>query len=293
MDVGMTLPVTEPGFNRDLVHRWATEIDQGPFSTLAAGERMAFPNLELFSLLGACAAWTNRVSLMTTVIVLPIHNPLLLAKKLATLDVLSDGRVIAGLGSGGRIEDYLAVGADPADRKIAEMVRRVAILRRVWAGEKVVDELLRPVEPRPVRPGGIPIMAGALGPKAIAAAATWADGLSAFSFGPDPSEIAQTVALARAAWKAAGKPPPRICVGFWYGFGDGARDQMKTHLRRYMNWMDPETVETMIQTVGLTVTAAEFKLFLRQLEDIGVDEALPVPTDLNPDQARRVADIIG
>ena len=61
MQVGMTLPVIEPGFNRELLQRWAVAIDRGPFSSLAAGERVAFPNPELMTALAACAAWTERV----------------------------------------------------------------------------------------------------------------------------------------------------------------------------------------------------------------------------------------
>jgi hypothetical protein len=57
MQIGMTLPVMEPGQRRATWERWAREVDRGPFSSLAFGERMAFDNPELMALLGACAAW--------------------------------------------------------------------------------------------------------------------------------------------------------------------------------------------------------------------------------------------
>ena len=60
------------------------------------------------------AAWTDRVRLVTTVVVPQLHDPVMLAKALATGDMLSGGRLTVGIGVGGRHEDYHAVGADPA-----------------------------------------------------------------------------------------------------------------------------------------------------------------------------------
>lgn len=293
MQVGMTLPVIEPGFNREILRQWAEFIDRGPFSSLAAGERMAFPNPELMTALAACAAWTERVRLATTVIVAQLHNPLMLAKQLATIDVISNGRLTVGLGVGGRLDDYRAVGAEFSLRTQAELGRRADLLRRVWAGEKVIDELLRPVEPAPVQSGGPILLAGAQGPKSIRAAAQWADGITGFSFGADPDDIAQTAALARQAWQDAGKPAPKLVFGFWYRFGPNARDQMATHLRRYFNWLPGDEVEAMLPKVGFTGSEAEFRELLNRLEALGIDEVLPIPTSWELDQVERVAALIG
>ena len=80
--VGMTLPVMEPDLweSSSTLERWAAAVDAGPFSSLCFGERMAFDNPETLVLLGACAAWTSRVRLVTTVIVPQLHDPVLLAK---------------------------------------------------------------------------------------------------------------------------------------------------------------------------------------------------------------------
>ena len=139
MKIGMTLPLMEPGVNGAVLERWARAVDRGPFSSLCFGERMAFGNPELLTLLGACTAWTTRVRLVTTVIVAQLHDPVMLAKALATADMLSGGRLIVGIGSGGREEDYRAVGADPKTQTIRDMAERVAVMKRVWAGEKVTD----------------------------------------------------------------------------------------------------------------------------------------------------------
>ncbi|MBV9832195.1 MAG: LLM class flavin-dependent oxidoreductase, partial [Marmoricola sp.] len=108
----MTLPVMEPDLDAEVLETWARTIDDGPFASLCFGERMAFDNPETTTLLGAVSAWTSRVRLVTTVVVPQLHEPVLLAKSLATADLLSGGRLTVGVGVGGREEDYRAVGAD-------------------------------------------------------------------------------------------------------------------------------------------------------------------------------------
>ena len=93
MQVGMTMPVMEPDLDRAALRSWAERIDDGPFSSLCWGERIAFDNPDSLTLLGAMAAWTQRVRLVTTVIVPQLHDPVMLAKALATGDMLCDGRL--------------------------------------------------------------------------------------------------------------------------------------------------------------------------------------------------------
>src|SRR3954454_9872020 len=102
-----------------------------------SGWRSTIP--ESLTLLGALAAWTDRVALVTTVIVPQLHDPVMLAKALATGDMLSGGRLTVGIGVGGRHEDYLAVGADPATQTMRDMADRVAVMKHVWAGEKITE----------------------------------------------------------------------------------------------------------------------------------------------------------
>ncbi len=149
MQIGMTLPVMEPDLwatGPETLETWTRAIDEGPFSSLCFGERMAFDNPETLTLLGAVAAWTSRVQLVTTVIVPQLHDPVLLAKSLATADQLSRGRLTVGFGVGGREEDYRAVGADYATQTMRGMASRVEVMKRVWAGE-MITESMRPVGP--------------------------------------------------------------------------------------------------------------------------------------------------
>lgn len=292
MKIGMTLPLMEPGIDGEMLERWARAIDQGPYSSLCFGERMAFDNPEVIALAGACAAWTTRVRLVTTVIVAQLHDPVLLAKSLATVDQLSRGRLTAGLGVGGRVEDYVAAGVDPKTRTHRDLARRVDVMKRVWAREKVVDTI-EPVGPRPVQAGGPELLIGAQGPKAIRMAAPWADGISGFSFNLDLKDAEQSFDQVRQAWREAGRPAPRLTTAFWFALGDGARDQVTRHLRHYFNWIEPAALEAMVPYTGFAGSDADLKRVLGQFAELGTDEVQLIPTSDDPAQLDRVAQLIG
>lgn len=297
MKVGMTLPVMEPDLwerGAETLEAWVRAIDEGPFSALCFGERMAFDNPDAPTLLGAVAAWTTRVPLVTTVIVPQLHEPVPLAKALATADQLCGGRLTVGLGVGGREEDYRAAGADPGTQTMAGLAERVAVMRRVWAGEKVT-EAMRPVGPPPCRPGGPELLVGTMGPKTIRHAATWADGLAGVTLDLDPVAAAELFDLARTAWADAGRPRPRIATSFWFAFDDGdgtAREQVHRHLRHYMNWLPVELVDAMAPTTGFAGTEAQLLDTLHRFENAGADEVHLIPTGSDVGQARRVADLV-
>jgi len=293
MKVGMTLPITEPGWSRDILLQWVSKIEAGPFSSLALGERIAFVNPELMTTLGACAVLTERVRLVATVVILPMHDPVLTAKQLATVDLFSQGRLTVGVGVGGREEDYQSIGADLRKRRLATLEECVAMMRRVWAGEKVRPEMRRPVEPFPVQKGGPTILAGCIGPKAIAHAAGWADGITGFSFSAAGAEAAATFQRFEDAWrerKRAGQPIRG--TSFWFALGDKPEEQKKTHLRRYFNWLPPEIVEQMIPQTGFAGTALQLRERLDQMEAAGADEVLLIPTTIDPAEVDRVAKVL-
>ncbi len=290
----MTLPVMEPDLDANLLKRWARLIDEGPFSSLCWGERIAFNNPDSLTLLGALSAWTERVPLVTTVVVPQLHDPVMLAKALATADMLSGGRLTVGIGSGGREEDYRAVGADPKTQTIRDMADRVAVMKRVWAGEKITESVL-PVGPPPVQPGGPRLLIGATGPKSTRMAAEWAEGLAGITLDLDTGRQNELFDVARAAWAEAGKPKPHLATSFWFALGeaDAARAQVHRHLRHYMNWIPPEFVDAMAPTTGWSGSDEELVATLRKFAAIGTSEVHLIPTSSDLDQVRRVADLVG
>ena len=291
--IGMTMPVMEPDLDAPVLRRWARAVDEGPFSSLCWGERIAFGNPEAITLLGALAAWTDRVPLVTTVVVPQLHDPVLLAKSLATGDLLCGGRLTVGVGVGGRHEDYRAVGADPSTQTMAEMARRVEVMKRVWAGERLTDSVL-PVGPAPVQRCGPRLLVGTVGPRTLRSAAAWADGLAGITLDLDTARQGELFDVGRTAWAAAGKPPPHLATSFWFALDDPgqARARVHRHLRHYMNWIPAEVVDAMAPATGFAGTEDQLAAVLRSFAAIGTDEVHLIPTSSDIDQLRRVCDII-
>lgn len=296
MHLGMTLPVMEPDLwarGPEILEAWSRATDEGPFASLCFGERMAFDNPETLTLLGAVAAWTSRVRLVTTVIVPQLHDPVLLAKSLATADQLSRGRLTVGFGVGGREEDYRAAGADPATQTMRDMAERVAVMQRVWRGEKVT-EAVRPVGPPPVQDGGPELLVGTMGPRTTRSASAWADGLAGVTLDLDPVAVGGLFELARSAWADAGRPAPRLTTSFWVALDDGdgsGRAQVHRHLRHYMNWLPVDLVDALAPTTGFSGTPSQLRDLLRAFADVGADEVHLIPTGSDVDQVHRIADL--
>ena len=289
----MTMPVMEPDLDAEVLRDWARAIDDGPFSSLCWGERMAFDNPETLTLMGALAAWTDRVRLVTTVMVPQLHDPVMLAKALATGDMLSGGRLTVGLGIGGRVEDYRAVGADPATQTMRGMSESVAVMKRVWDGEKITESVL-PVGPAPVQPGGPPLLVGTIGPKTLRSAAAWADGLAGTTLDLDVAKQDELFDVARDAWADAGKAKPHLATSFWFALGsvDEARRQVHRHLRRYMNWIPVEYIDGMAPTTGFAGTEDDLVAVLREFEAVGTDEIQLIPTSSDLEQVQRAGHLV-
>ena len=179
MDVGVCLPYMERDLDRERILAWCRAIDGGPFASLSIGERVTDYTIEMRTTLGAAAAVTERVRIVPSLYVLPMHSAVQAAKEIATLDLLSGGRVTVTVGVGGRPTDYHALGASMKGRH-TKMERQVGVMRRIWAGEPP-EGGEEEVGPRPVQPGGPPIWAGVLGPLATQRAARWADGVYMWS----------------------------------------------------------------------------------------------------------------
>lgn len=147
--------------------------------------------LEAVSLCGFVAGATTHLQIGVGVFVLPMRNPVAFAKELATLDVLSGGRVIAGVGSGWLAEEFAALGL-PYEQRGARTDECVEILRALWSPEQPVSFQGRfhsfpPVycEPVPVTPGGPPIWAGGHTDVALRRCARLATGWHAIELSPD------------------------------------------------------------------------------------------------------------
>jgi alkanesulfonate monooxygenase SsuD/methylene tetrahydromethanopterin reductase-like flavin-dependent oxidoreductase (luciferase family) len=288
--VGIALPTMVPGLTRDTLLSWMREVDDGPFSVLACGERVAYPNQDMMSVLAAAAAVTERVAIEATVSITPMHSAVHVAKQAATIDVLSNGRFVLGVGVGGRDEDYRAMGASFA-RRHARLDEQVATMKRVWRGEPIADDISA-VGPLPVQAGGPRVLTASMGPKSMARAAHWADGIAGFDTGPDPASIAGTFAAFTAAWAAAGRDgQPYKQTSFWFGLGPEAATEVPAYAYRYLRIFGHQMAQALSQGC-CAVSAGAVTDLLRQVADSGCDEVLLVATTAAVDDLRRAADLI-
>jgi len=287
----MTLPTMVPHDRADTL-AWCRGIDDGPWSSLAVPERITFPSHSLVVELAAAAALTERVRLWTTIVVLPAHDAVEVAKQMASVDRLSDGRLTLGVGVGGREDDYRAIGGD-FSRRWARMDEQVATMRRTWAGEPPFPGA-DPVGPPPVQPGGPSLIAGALGPKAIARAARWADGVNgAWTLDGDEATVRAAFDVIRAAWRDAQRTEePHLSTSIWYALGPDAEDRLRTYAYDYLRIFGEEAGQYGAQSVAC-FTPEALRRAVDNVRAAGAHELFLVPTTADPAELDRTLDALG
>ncbi|MDP8955580.1 MAG: LLM class flavin-dependent oxidoreductase, partial [Actinomycetota bacterium] len=116
----------------DRLVEWARRAEERGFTALGTIGRVAYPTYDELVAYGAAAAVTERIELITNVILGPTRNPVLLAKEAASLDQISGGRFTLGLGVGTRPDDFQASGTSFNDRG-RRLDHALGVMHRAWA----------------------------------------------------------------------------------------------------------------------------------------------------------------
>jgi alkanesulfonate monooxygenase SsuD/methylene tetrahydromethanopterin reductase-like flavin-dependent oxidoreductase (luciferase family) len=285
MDVAIGLPATIPGVEREQLLEWARRADARGFPSLATLDRIVYPNYEPLIALAAAAAVTERIGLMTAILIAPYRaNAALVAKQAATLHHLSNGRLALGVAVGGREDDYTASGVDfhTRGRVFEEML---ATWKRVWEGEAFGTAGGVGPEPPNGRPG---MLIGGSADVAFERAAEHADGW--IMGGGTPDQFGQGLAKLRAAWEAAGRTDqPRTVALAYFALGDGAREAADAYLLHYYEWlgqyaqMVADSAATDAETVRQSVAG---------FADAGCDELVMFPSSPDPRQVDLLAEAV-
>jgi alkanesulfonate monooxygenase SsuD/methylene tetrahydromethanopterin reductase-like flavin-dependent oxidoreductase (luciferase family) len=304
MKVGIGLPTTIPGAGPDLVLEWARAADAGPFSSVAVVDRVVYSSYEPLIALACAAAATQRIGLMTSVLLAPLRNATLLAKQAASLDSLSHGRLTLGLAVGGRHDDFRAVSASFHDRG-RRFEQQLALMKRIWSGQPLGDDV-GAVGPMPARLGGPELLIGGYMPAAVSRVGRWGDGY--IHEGP-PSEAAELYGQAEESWKAAGREGrPRFVGAFYFGLGPNAAEEASATLADYYGFalkpipqqasaslrdlaaLRAPTVEAIIKSPPTTPAAVQ--RVLQECRDVGMDEVIAYPAIADLQQVHRLAEVV-
>jgi alkanesulfonate monooxygenase SsuD/methylene tetrahydromethanopterin reductase-like flavin-dependent oxidoreductase (luciferase family) len=280
MDVGIGLPNAVLGIRGPELVDWARRAEAAGFSSLGTIGRFVYDSHEDLISLAAAAGATSRIGLMTTVLVGPPRQPVLLAKQAATLSAVSGGRFRLGIGLGPRDDDW-AVLDTPMDGKGRRLEELIATCRAVWAGEppKGAED---PVGPRPI---DLPIVLGGFSPPAFRRAGRLADG---FIAGPMPPEaVAQAIRSVEAAAAEAGRPRPRMHAARYVALGADAQEEADHNAASYYGFGGAELVAGV--QGGLLRTADQVRGALDALREAGVDEVVLWPEAAAVDQVDRIA----
>jgi alkanesulfonate monooxygenase SsuD/methylene tetrahydromethanopterin reductase-like flavin-dependent oxidoreductase (luciferase family) len=208
MELGAHLPLMEfggEGQSLDRIRGAAAAARECGFAAVSANDHFVFstPWLDGPTALAAVIEHTAPLELATTVSLVALRGPVPLAKSLAAIDLLSGGRLVAGVGPGSSKRDYDAVGITFEDRW-ARFEEAVVLLRRLLSGEQ-------PLTPAPVRAGGVPIWIGSWGsPAGLRRVARLADGWLASAYNTTPARFAQARETLAAALDRQGRPSDRF-----------------------------------------------------------------------------------
>lgn len=181
------------------------------FNSIWAGEHHLTPGFHFFpqlTLLANLAAYSGDMSLGTNLVLLPLHNPVDLAERIALIDIACGGKFILTVGQGYRPEEFAAYGV-PFGERLPRMVKSIELMRRLWSEREVSHDTgwlsieNATVRPGPVQLGGPPVWIGATKDRAIRRAGRIGDAFMATP-NADNEEVRRQIKVFHKARHEAG-----------------------------------------------------------------------------------------
>jgi alkanesulfonate monooxygenase SsuD/methylene tetrahydromethanopterin reductase-like flavin-dependent oxidoreductase (luciferase family) len=258
---------------------WLAAAEELPIDSVWQGGHLLPPTNtgEAVTRLALMTAWTERVQVGTAILLLPLYQPVVVAKQLADLDARSGGRVTVGLGVGGEFPKEFEAAGVPIEERGARTDEGMEILRALWAGGAVShhgrffdfdDVELRPVAGG-MQPGGPRLVVSGRKEPAMRRAALRGDGWLPYLF--SPSAYARSVETIEAEAAAA----ERDLSGFeWMAYvycsvrADG--DQARRDVRDFLGSAYGDKPDEMLQKIAPAGTPDEVAARLQEYVDAGV-----------------------
>ena len=265
METGLLLPSREALLWADgdmaFLVEAAVEAEKAGYDSVWVGDSLlARPRGEPLTILAAVTGATTRVTLGTAVLLPLLRHPVSLAHALATLDRLSKGRLIVGVGPGadlpGTHAELKAVGV-PSDRRVSGMAAAMERCRRLWRNEEPDIEL----QPRPFRAGGPPIWLGGTGPRMLGLTGSTFHGWLPLS--PTPDDYASGLRAVHEAAERSGRDPGSVATGVYLtvAVADSAREataELDAYIKAYYGVPAEVMARGMAMHAGTQESAAEW-----------------------------------
>lgn len=284
MDVGIGIGNTLLGMPGPTLLEWARRAEARGFSTLASIGRAAWPGYDELVAFAAAAAVTERIGLLTDVLLAPTYDTARLAKLSASVDAISGGRLTLGLGVGARPDDFEVTGR-PMPGRGSRFDEQLVALHESWAG-RAPEGSSQPFGPATVR-GRIPLLFGGDAARAARRALRWDGGLTIG--GAPPETAGPAISTFRESYASlGGSGTPRVVCLAYFGLGD--EEESIRQLRAYYAFAGPYADRV---ASGAARTAEEVRARVEAFEAAGADELVFVPSVPHADEVDRLADALG
>jgi probable F420-dependent oxidoreductase len=258
------------------------------------GVEPSFPIIDSITTLGAVAARTSRIKLGTGVLVLPLRNPVVAAKALGSLDLISNGRLVLGVAAGWYAREFDAVGV-PFKQRGKLFERNLDILMKLWTQERVTlkaDEFnLREavMVPRPAQRPRPPILVGGYVDAVLRRAGTVGDGWLTYFYTPE--SFTKGWAKVQAFARESGRDPAALRATNQLAIYVGtSREQTTADMRHWLSteWDVAAWSESTIEH-AIHGSPAECVAQLRAHVATGVHRIILIPYRYQPEQVERIA----
>jgi alkanesulfonate monooxygenase SsuD/methylene tetrahydromethanopterin reductase-like flavin-dependent oxidoreductase (luciferase family) len=280
LDIGIGLPNMVPGASGAEIVEWARRSEARGFSSLGTLDRILYESYEPLTALTAAAAVTERIGLLTAVLLGPLRtNTPLFAKQAQSVQALSGGRLTLGIGLGAREDDYEVSGVDHSERgRLFD--EQLSELTEAWKQGSVGPSA-----------GTAPrlIIGGQVG-RSFERVARYGEGWIQGASGAE--QFAELAPKVRAAWSEAGREgEPRMLAIAYYSLGENAEENARRDLGHYYEWLGEQVVEFII---GAAATDADgVRDYVEAYREAGCDELTFFPCSSDPGQVDLLAEAAG
>jgi probable F420-dependent oxidoreductase len=292
---GITLPLAG---DFDLTH--AEMVEELGYDAIWVSEHILFhiPTFDAITTMAALAARTRRIRIGSAIVLLPLRPPAAVAKAVATLDIIANGRITLGVGVGGEYPKEFDVCGVPVHERGGRTNEAIEILRALWTQDlasyhgkyfQFTDIAMRP---KPVQAGGPPIIVGGRSDTAMRRAARLGDGYMPYLF--TPKQYAESLHKIRAYADAAGRQLPHFqatLYQFIYVADAYEAAFQQANARLSTNYNQP--FDKLVDRYCAVGTPEACMARLRQYIDAGARDIILVPTTAGAadflQQAQRLA----